>query len=165
MNRIIILLGLVSAGFLTGCVAPYRIFSDVDNSGAFESYATYNFLDFTEGNRKTITGMELERIKVAFAREIEQRGLRFSEENADVSLQITVYHRQSVDHYYYQPLRYNHMERAISVDMYDNRNQKHVWHGAAVGELIYDPEERAEKLPEVVAAIFQKYPVQVAGEI
>jgi len=165
MNRIIILLGLVSLGFLSGCGAPYRIFSDVDDSVAFDSYTTYNFLDFTEGNKKTITGMELERIRVAFAREMELRGLRFSQENADVSLQITVYHRQSVDQYYYQPLRYNHMERAIAVDMYDNRTQLHVWHGAAVGELVYDPQERAEKLPVVVAAIFEKYPVQATGEI
>ena len=34
-------------------------------------------MDFTEGNKKTITGMELERIRVAFARELEQRGLEF----------------------------------------------------------------------------------------
>ena len=57
------------------------------------------------------------------------------------------------------------MERAIAVDMYDNRTQKHVWHCAAVGELEYDSAERAEKLPVVVAEIFQRYPVQASSEI
>ena len=164
MNRINILPALAVLTFLAGCGAPVRIFSDVDKSGTFEQYATYNFLDFTEGNKKTITGMELERIRVAFAREIEQRGLRFVEENADISLQITVYHRQNMDPYYYSAWRYTYMERAISVDVYDNGTQKHVWHCAAVGELEYDPTTRAEKLSEIVAEIFQQYPVQVAAE-
>jgi hypothetical protein len=165
MNRVIIFLSIFSMGLLSGCGSSVRIFSDVDASGTFDNYTTYNFLDFTEGNKKTVTGMELERIRVAFAREIELRGLRFVEENANVSLQITVYHRQSMEPYYYHPYRRNYMERAISVDMYDNRTQKHVWHCAAVGELVYDPVERAELLPEVVAGIFQKYPVQLSGEI
>ena len=165
MNRILIFFTLLSLGLLWGCGTPVRIFSDVDDSGTFDEYTTYNFLDFTEGNKKTITGMELERIRVAFAREIELRGLRFVEENADVSVQITVYHRQTADPYYYPPYRHNYMERALTVDMYDNLSQKHVWHGAAVGELVYDPAERAETLPVVVAQIFQEYPVQVSSEI
>jgi len=51
------------------------------------------------------------------------------------------------------------MERALAVDMYDNLSRKHVWHGAAVGELAYDPASRAEELPAVVAKIFERYPV------
>ena len=44
------------------------------------------------------------------------------EENGDVSVKITVYHRQAMDGYYVHPWRYNIMERAISVDMYDNNS-------------------------------------------
>ena len=165
MNRTIIFLAVLALGLLSGCGAPVRIFADLDDSGTFDRYTTYNFLEFTEGNKKTITGMELERIRVAFAREIEKRGLQFAEGNADVSLQITVYHRQNMDPYYYHPYRRSYMERALAVDMYDNRTQKHVWHCAAVGELVYDPGERAEYLPQVVTEIFQKYPVQSASEI
>ncbi|MFH0758246.1 MAG: DUF4136 domain-containing protein [Bacteroidota bacterium] len=165
MNRKLLFLAMLSLGILTGCGAPVRIYSDIDESGSFERYASYNFLDFTDGNKKTITDMELERIKVAFAREIEQKGLRFSENNADVSLQITVYHRLATTGYYYYPYRHNYMERAIAVDMYDNHTQKHVWHCAAVGELDYDPQARAAKLPELAADIFKKYPLAPASEI
>lgn len=122
-------------------------------------------MDFTKGNKETMTGMELERIRVAFARELERHGLNFVEEKGDVSVKITVYHRQAMDGYFYSHWRNNYMERAIAVDMYDNNSRKHVWHGAAVGELDYNPERRANRLPEVAAEIFQKYPVQLTGQI
>ncbi|MCP4311820.1 MAG: DUF4136 domain-containing protein [Bacteroidetes bacterium] len=164
MKRIFILLALVSAVIFTSCGASVRIYTDLEDSAHFESYKTYTFLDFTDGNKKTITGMELERIRIAFAREIEQRGFRFSEEQPDVTIQITVYHKQSMDHsYYYYPPR-SYMERAIAVDMFDVQMQKHVWHGAAVGELAGDPADRAENFPKVATAIFEKYPVQPAVE-
>jgi len=36
-----------------------------------------------------------------------------------------------------------------------------VWHGAAVGELEMDTESRMLELPEIIASIFEKYPVQL----
>lgn len=163
MKREWIIFTLVAFWLLEGCSAPVRIYSDADDSGDFSNYSTYNFLDFTEGNKKTINGMELERIRVAFAREIEQLGFHFSEKEADVAVQVTVYHRQNSDpHPYSYP--YSYMERAISVDFYDNRTKKHVWHCAAVGELVYDPDRRAEKLPEIAAEIFRRYPGRETGE-
>ncbi len=145
----------------TSCGSTVGIYSDMDESAMFDQYTTYNFLDFSEGNQQTITGMELERIRVAFARELERRGLTYSEENANVSVKIIVYHREAVRGYAYAG-RYHHMERAISIDMYDNQSKKHVWHCAAVGELEYDPKERAASLPELVAKIFERYPMQLA---
>jgi hypothetical protein len=56
------------------------------------------------------------------------------------------------------------MERALAVDMYDNLSRKHVWHGAAVGELVYNAASRAEELPLVVAKIFERYPVEASTQ-
>ena len=159
MRKRIHFLLLVSLILLTSCGAGYHIYSDQEQGADFTKYKSYNFLDFTDGNKKTITGMELERIRVAFAREIEKQGLKFKAENSDVSFQIIVYHRKAVDPFRYPPYR-QYTERALAIDMYDNQDKKHIWHGAAVGEVNYDPEVRAEKLPEVVAAIFGKYPLQ-----
>jgi len=164
MSRIFIFLAVVSALILTSCGPSVRIFTDQDQSAAFESYKTYTFLDFTEGNKKTITGMELERIRVAFAREMEQRGFQFSEDDPDVRIQITVFHRKAVDPYYYYPSR-SHMERAIAVDMFDAQSMKHVWHCAAVGELARTPDKRAENFPKVAGAIFEQYPFTVSKDI
>lgn len=162
MNRMQIIFALLILGFLTGCTNSLRIYSDIEDTAPFQSYKTYTFLDFTDGNKKTITGMELERIRVAFAREIEQKGLSFSENHPDLTVQITVYHRKALDHgYYYYPTR-SYMERAIAVDFFDTRTNKHVWHCAAVGELTYDATERSQNLPAVAKEIFAKYPVQPA---
>jgi len=158
----VLLMVLFSVGMLSGCGPSVRIYSDTDDSVRFDQYTTYSFLDFTEGNKKTISEIELNRIRVAFAREIESRGLKFreNEKEGDVSVQITVFHRQAMDRDYYSPRRYVYMERALSVDFYDNQTLTHVWHCAAVGELDSDPSERAENLPIVVAKIFEKFPLK-----
>jgi len=162
MTRLYIPILALSLLLLSGCGSSVRIYSDIDDQGRFEQYASYNFLEFTEGNKKTISGMELERIRVAFARELENRGLDFVAKDGDVSVQITVYHREASQGSYYYPSRYNYMERAIAIDFYDNVTRKHVWHCAAVGELEYDPQKRASGLPELVTLIFEKYPVRLA---
>lgn len=163
MNRISILLTFLSMVVLSACGSAVRIYSDIDKEGNFDQYVSYDFLEFSEGNKKTISGMELERIRVAFARELEGRGLKFEEKGGDVSVQITVYHREAAQASYgYYPSMYNYMERAVAIDVYDNQTRKHVWHCAAVGELEYDPQRRATGLPELVARIFEKYPIQVA---
>jgi len=163
MKRYLLLLGFASLLIFSGCGPSVRIYSDLEESAHFESYKTYTFLDFTEGNKKTIPGMELERIRVAFAREMESRGFKFSEQDPDVTIQITVYHRQALDRgYYYHPTR-SYMERAITLDMFDAHTHKHVWHGAAVGELASTANKRAENFPLVAKAIFEKYPVQASA--
>ncbi len=159
-----LLLVLMGALLLVSCGPAVRIYFDAETSAPFTSYQTYSFLDFTEGNKKTVTGMELERIRVAFAREIERHGLRFSENNPDLSVQLTVYHREAMDGYYGRPYRYTYMERAMTIDIYDNLIRRHVWHGAAVGELELDTDARMLELPEVIASIFEKYPVQLELE-
>lgn len=144
---------------LGGCGSSMRIYTDQDPGGRFDQYQSYSFMDFTEGNKKTIPGMELERIRVAMARELEKRGLEYVEQGGDVSVKVTVYHRQAMDRYYWHYNRYFYMERAIAVDMYDNQTQKHVWHCTAVDELEYDAEKRAGDLSQVAASMFEKYPV------
>lgn len=158
----IILLGVIFLGILSGCGPSVRIHTDQDDSARFDQYVTYSFLDFTEGNKKTISEIELNRIRTEFAREIESRGLKFTEKekDGDVSVQITVFHRQAMDNNSRSPRRYAYMERALAVDFYDNQTMTHVWHCAAVGELVYDPTERAYELPKVVAKIFEKYPLK-----
>ena len=64
---------------LSACGSSVRLYSDIDDSATFDQFTSYNFMDFSEGNKKTITGMELERIREAFAREVETRGLSFAE--------------------------------------------------------------------------------------
>ena len=179
MNKLC-LVGLVAATmFFSGCGTAVNVFHDQDPSADFSKYSTYNFLEWTEGNVKSINEIERDRIRVAVARELESRGLKFKPEGADVSVQITVFHREMKDlypsygRYYYPyynpyfgggPTVYNHLERAISVDIYDNGARKHVWHSAAVGELEYNPQKREELMPEIAGKMFRDFPKQKAEE-
>lgn len=179
MNKLFFLIVVLIMSLLTGCGSSVRFFHDIDPSTDFANFSTYNFLDWTEGNMKTINELERERLRVAFAKEFESRGFVFQQEGADVSVQITVYHREKKDVYhsyspyyypYYNPYYgggsrvYNHLERAISIDIYDNSARKHVWHSAAVGELDYDPQKRAEKLSGVANEMFKDFPRQKETE-
>ena len=164
MKKLRIPILILGIAILSGCGSSVRIFTDVDESGRFDQYGTYNFLDFSDGNKKSVTQMELERIRVAFTRELEKRGLEYVEDSSDISVKITIYHREAKDHYLYHRGSYNYMERAIAVDVYDNQTRKHVWHGAAVGELDNDSAERAEEIPVIASTLFEEYPVHLPTE-
>lgn len=134
----------------------------MDPAAEFDRYETYSFLDWTEGNKKTITGMELERIRVQFARELEMKGLTYQEDGADVKVKITVYFREArhpgYGYYYRYPGSYNYIERALAVDIFEGDSKKHIWHSAAVGEVGTTPEERAEELPGQVSEMLKAFP-------
>jgi hypothetical protein len=145
---------------LTGCGNAFRVYHDYDHEVDFSRYKTYSFLDWTEGNREVITGMERERIRAAFSRELEKMGFEYADQGADLAVKITVYFREARRPIYgfYYPDYYNYVERALAVDIFERESKRHVWHGAAVGEVEQSPEKRAEELPEQVAKIFEKFP-------
>lgn len=148
---------------LTGCGNTFRVYHDMDPTAEFGNYKTYSFLDWTDGNKKTITGIELERIRAQFARELENKGLAYQEEEADVKVKITVYFREakhpSYGYYYGYPSgSYNYIERALAVDLFEGATKKHIWHSAAVGEVGTTPKERAEELPGQVSEMLKELP-------
>ncbi|MBN1131517.1 MAG: DUF4136 domain-containing protein [Bacteroidales bacterium] len=175
MKTSVYFLFIIAVLFAAGCGSSVKVFHDLDPATDFTGYTTYNFLQWTEGNIKSINELERERLKTAIARELEQHGLAFSEKEADLSVQITVYHREMKEMipsypYYYTPFYnpyygwgprvYNYLERAIAVDIYDNKAKKHIWHSAAVGELTGDPQKRQEQLPQVTEKMFRDFPKQ-----
>lgn len=145
---------------LTGCGNTFRVYHDYDHEVDFSKYETYTFLDWTEGNKEVITGMERERIRTAFARELEQMGFEYVEQAADIDVKITVYFREARRPVYgfYYPDFYSYVERALAVDLFEGNTKRHIWHSAAVGEVEQSPEERAEELPELVRSMFKSFP-------
>lgn len=159
MKKIILL--LIPVFFmLSGCGNAFRVYHDQDPGANFDQYKSYSFLDWTDGNKKTISGMELERIRSSFARELEKKGLEYKAEGGDIMVQLTVYFREAKDFTYgfYYPSSYNYIERALAIDIFEGATKKHIWHGAAVGEVGRTPEERAEELPVQVEKLLASYP-------
>lgn len=146
---------------LHSCGNAFRVFHDQDPTVAFDQYSTYSFLDWTDGNLNVISGMELERIRTAVARELEKKGLEYQPDGADLKVKITVYFREKRDHSYsfYYPRSYNYIEQALAMDLFDAESKKHIWHSAVVGEVGKTPEIRAEKLPVQVAEMLEEFPL------
>ena len=161
MKRITFL--LVTLLFLaSGCGSAFKVYHDIDPSADFSQFETYSFLEWTDGNMKTLTGMERERIRTAFARELESKGLEFAENDGDLKVKITVYFREAHQPMYgwYSPHGYRYIERALAVDMFETNNKKHIWHSAAVGEVERDIEKRTVELADQVQEMFETYPAR-----
>lgn len=148
---------------LAGCGSSVRVFHDLDPDAAFDQYKTYSFLEWTDGNIRTISDMDRERMRVAIARELEAKGFAFKESDSDVKIQITVYFRNTgrdYGHYYGFPgMGTNYMERTIAVDMFEGDSKKHIWHSAAIGNDSSDPQYWDTELPEIAMKLFEDYPV------
>ena len=158
MKKVIYIPVVLALLTLANCSSPYRVFHDLDPSAHFEAYSTYSFLDWTDGNKNTITAMERERIRTAVARGLEDAGLKFQSEGADIKVKITVYFREAREYFYYSPTTYNYIERAIALDLFEAGTKKHVWHSAVVGEVEQDPGLREEELPGLVSRLMEHYP-------
>lgn len=146
--------------FLTGCGNTFRVYNDIDTAANFNQYSTYSFLDWTDGNKKVITEMELERIRNTFAKELESKGLTYSADSSDVKVKITVYFREARYPYYgWYPSTYNYIERAFVLDIFESKTNKQIWHSVGVGEAGRTPEIRAEQLPRQAEKMFDAYPI------
>jgi len=165
VKKLLFVTGIFAFLFLSGCGSSISVFHDLDPTATFDQYKTYSFLNWTEGNKRTLTEPEREQIRVAIAREVESLGYTFQEQNADIMIQLTVYFRNARHHrhnyygyYGYPGMNYNSSERALAVDMFEGAEKKHVWHSAAVGYLGSSTDDRAEELPSVVSRLFEEYP-------
>ncbi len=154
---------------LSSCAPALRVYQDQDKSVNFQTYKTFSFNDWTEGNKKTITGMELDRIRNAVEAELEAKGLQYQEQGGQLNVSVTVFHREATQsstypygmYYYYPPMygrTYHYIERAITVDLYDAATDHQVWHSAVVGALERNAERRAEDLPRAAAKLLKDYP-------
>ena len=164
VKNLFLLSGLFALLFLSGCASSVRVFHDLDPNATFDQYKTYSFLEWTDGNARTVTEIEREKIRIAIAREIEAKGYTFQEGASDIKIELTVYFRNARRHYHHHygfpRSNYNYIERALSVDMFEGATKKHVWHSAAVGDVGSDPQERSEELPEIAMKLFEDYPVR-----
>lgn len=155
---------MLSILFLSGCGSSVSIYHDLDPTGTFDQYKTYSFLDWTDGNKRTVSESEREKIRVALARELESMGFSFQEKNADIKVQATVYFRSARRHFRYHyhhgypGLNYGTSERALAVDMFEGASKKHVWHSAAVGYIEFTEGEDEDQLISVAEKLFEAYP-------
>ncbi len=170
MKRIAFPVMILFSLFLVSCAPSLRVYHDLDANVDFSAYKTFSFTDWTEGNKKTISQMELQRIRDAVEAEMENKGMKYVDSGGDLSVAITVFHREAVQSYnypygmysYYGPVysrNYHFIERAVSLDMFETSANRQVWHSAVVGAVDMNPQRRAENMPKAAEKLLKDFPV------
>lgn len=172
---------LLIAGAVTGC-ATLRVGSDYDHQASFGGFHTFTWVPRERyGTRNPLV---VQRARDAIQAELLRKGYVFAPEAAaaDFAVDFTIGSRVRMDVHSY-PASYvggwnwgtpgwwgypywgsqvdirQYREGTLSVDVFDARTHRPVWHGWAKKELSTSDVERSEEpIREAVRAILARFP-------
>jgi hypothetical protein len=158
---------LTLAAVLSAC-SGIRVRSDFDSRTDFSAYRTYAWLTKRPPSQPArapeVSDILMERIQRAVAGELAGKGLRRVKEEA-ASLLVT--HHVSIeeklqftDPYFAYDRVKTYEEGTLLIDFIDAKTQQLVWRGSGQTKLreAPTPEERDQRVKEVVDAILAQYP-------
>ena len=174
---------------LTACGSSISVVSDYDKTVDFNNYKTISYYGWADNSDKILNRFDKERIEKAFAEEFEKRGLKIVDGPSDliVALHIVTERKTQVTantvntggmygyggYYGYGPgwgygggmssttyNEYEYTNGSLSCSVYDVAKEVLVWESIGTGVVDEDPESREESIPEAVAKIMERYPVQ-----
>ncbi len=151
----------------------------------FRGIKTYGFLSDLATDAQGYESMETNFLKVAVARQLEQRGLRYDPQNPDVLMNFYVHTADKIrsrstpsmnaGYYgyrggYYSGFGYGgpayetrieqYTEGTLTIDMIDPEARKVLWEGTATGRVTKKAVENLElSINTAVADIFYEFPV------
>lgn len=172
---------------LAGCAAVGPdITTDYDSATDFAQYRTFDFMSRDErGAERSYDTIADRRLMSAVTRELEARGYRRAEQDADLLVNFAVSTEEVEDvrtvpgavlpppwygwraGYYYDPwpaysyeTRVDRYERGtVFVDLVDVERRQLVWEGRAVGRVTREArEDPGAALDQAVSEIFARYP-------
>jgi hypothetical protein len=156
---------VLAAGLLAGPAwAKPKVSADATPGTNFASYGTFTFV-----NAQPPAGMNpvaYERIRQGVETGLTGKGYAKGDPG-DLSVIITVGAKDKTDiqtwgRWGRQVDVYQYTEGQLSVDVFDTKTQKPLWHGQATETV--DPKKLApEKIEAGVAAIMAKFPARAAG--
>jgi Domain of unknown function (DUF4136) len=189
MTRVRWLAGVCCALWLAACTSAPTVRSDFDRSVDFASYKTFAFVSPLGTDRSGYQSIVSQRLKVATQRELENRGLRRVETdaqllvnfNAKLNEQLYVssapvptmgvgvgrgYYGYRAGMYGTWPLYYNsttvtqYTEGTLNVDVVDAARKQLVWEGVVTQDIGTRERENVEAaIDAAVVAAFSKFPV------
>ncbi len=182
MKRINFLPVIVLASFLFSGCSQVKIIVDYDKSTEFPNYKTYMFLPWRDINSELVNDFDKERFYSALENELNARGYTKVITDADLAVNILVIIEKGTAYtgytnYYnyggwgynypfgmgYSTVRYDsydYLNGTLLVDIFDHKQKKLIWQGAAIGEVKENARNRENKINKVVSRIFWEYPVQ-----
>ena len=177
-------ISLVVVLLLFSC-SSVKVVTDQDKTVDFTKFQTYSFLGWQDDSDKLLNDFDKKRIKEAFIKEFEARGMKVVNDNGDmaVSLFVVIDQKTSTTAYtdYYGSgyrgyRRYrggwgyghatttytenDYLEGTIVMDVFDGESKDQVWQGIAKATVAEDPERREKTIPKNITALMNKFPVQ-----
>ena len=184
MKTIQFFLVIALVALISSC-STVKVVADMDKTVDFSAYKTYSFLGWQDDSGKILNDFDKKRLRDAFVKEFEARGMKPVPENGDVdiTLFIVVDQKTSVTAYtnYYGGGygRYNrygggwgygsasttyseddYLEGTLVMDVFDGKSKDQVWQGVATSTVVENPDKREKAIPSKVSALMKKYPVQ-----
>lgn len=166
---------------LAGCQTPIRAGSDYDRAASFSSFR--NFTIMQREHRQITNPLAVQRTQDAIRRNLQSRGFNYVSDpaQADFTVDFTLGARERTDITTYpapwgpgwyggpgwwgRPYWGNSIdvrqfqEGTLSVDVFDDRSRRPVWHGWARKRLSQNDIERSEPLiNEAVARVLEEFP-------
>jgi hypothetical protein len=153
---------LVLVVVVVGACSGVKVRTDYEPGTDFSAYRTYAWLPPTP----TVDASELliERVRRAVDEELAARGMeKVAEEDAAlrISERVSVVEKIQVNDPYYAYNQFDtYEEGTLLIDFVDAATHKLVWRGTGQSRLrdYKTPEERDQRVQEVVRAILKKYP-------
>ncbi len=170
---------LFSTLFLIASCQTVKYIADYSPDQDFSSYKTYNLMKWNEANNQFINGIDKERILKAVHKEMAARGYTLSPDpDLMLNVNVIIEERKGTHAYttymggYYTPFgygvttyqEYTYLVGSLILDVFDHKDKKQVWHGAAMGEVSQNRERTDEGVHRIVSRILSKYPVKPLEE-
>ena len=78
---------ILASAIMAGC-SSISVTTDYDKTADFNSFKTYSFFEWQEESDKLLTRFDKERIKNSVGEELEARGYKFVEGEADLTVSL-----------------------------------------------------------------------------
>ena len=179
-------LSLLLALFLimTSC-STVKVTVDQDRNADFSTYETYSFLGWQADSDRILNDMAKKRLRDAFIKEFERRGLKPVPQNGDmeISLFIVVSRETSVSAYtdyyggryggYYRypygwgygfgttTYRENHyLKGTLVMDVFDGQSKKQVWQGIVTKTVDENSRSTGSDTQKNIQSLLRKFPIR-----
>jgi hypothetical protein len=173
-------LAAAAAALVASCASGPKLFVNEDPGADFGRYRTFAFSTPLGTDSPQYSSMLSTFLKDATRRELEARGYRYVESDADLLVNFYVSTKEKVTstagpaygagYYGYRGMNYGvwtgyetqvsqYTEGTLNIDLVDTRQKRLVWEGVAVGRVRDEIRENLKPAVDgVVAQIFAKYP-------
>ncbi|TAJ05443.1 DUF4136 domain-containing protein [Marinilabiliaceae bacterium JC017] len=166
--------------------SPLTVVSDYDKTVDFTQYKTYRYYGWDKGSDSVLNRFDKERIEKAFAYEFGKHNLTLVPSDGDLVVTLYVVTKEKKElsgttvhplpfcgYYGYGPgwnwgldMRFdthyyevNYSVGTLMCSVYDVKEEKLIWEGAASKTIDEDPDARARNIPKIVHYLMKKFPV------